>query len=232
VILDLGLPDMDGLAVLEALRKHPGGNTPRVVVHTGRALTKKETQELETYAEAVIMKDGRSAERLLDEMRLFVRHLHEKLPRAAQLKVEETVNHHHQPVGDVSLNGVRILLAEDDMRTVYAISALLRGKGAEVLVADNGREAVDLLQANPGVHAVLMDVMMPEMDGYDAMRLIRKEARFAKLPVIALTAKAMKGERERCIEAGASEYLTKPVDIKQLLATVYSFTQAGRVHGA
>ncbi|HLV65669.1 MAG TPA: response regulator, partial [Polyangiaceae bacterium] len=108
--------------------------------------------------------------------------------------------------------------ADDDMRTVYALSAMLRAKGAEVLVADTGREALDVLDRNPDVHGVLMDVMMPELDGYGAMRALRADPRFTRLPVIALTAKAMKGERERCLEAGASDYLTKPVDGERLLA--------------
>jgi CheY-like chemotaxis protein/HAMP domain-containing protein len=225
VILDLGLPDMDGLELLAELRKDTGPNNPRIVVHTGRALTRKETQELEAYAQAVIVKDGRSTERLLEEMRLFVRHLEESLPKPVAPKTALVTRRGGN--GDVSLAGIKVLLAEDDMRTVYALSALLRGKGADVLVADTGKEALDLLGRNPNVHAVLMDVMMPEMDGYDAMRAIRKDERFTRLPIIALTAKAMKGERERCIEAGASDYLTKPVDTDHLLFTVQSWAKKG-----
>jgi len=123
-------------------------------------------------------------------------------------------------------------LAEDDMRTVYALSALLRGKGADILVAETGREALDLLALHPDVHGVLMDVMMPEMDGYEAMRRLRHDARFAKLPVIALTARAMKGERERCVEAGASDYLAKPVDSQRLLATLQTWLRPNGSHGA
>ncbi|HEV8247107.1 MAG TPA: response regulator, partial [Polyangiaceae bacterium] len=213
MILDLGLPDMDGLGLLEVLRTRPDIEAPHVVVHTGRALTKKEMHLLEAYAEAVIVKDGSSAERLLEEIRLFVRHLKETLPPSPSSRPEP------RPF-EVSLKGSKILVAEDDMRTVYALSALLRGKGADVLTADTGREALDMLAKHPDVDCVLMDVMMPEMDGYEAMRSLRKDVRFSQLPVIALTAKAMKGERERCLEAGASDYLSKPVDSQQLLATV------------
>jgi len=127
----------------------------------------------------------------------------------------------------VNLAGTTILLADDDMRTVYALSALLRGKGANVLVAETGREALETLAKHPDVDGVLIDVMMPEMDGYEAMRRLRSESRFAKLPVLALTAKAMKGERERCLEAGASDYLSKPVEPERLLAAVTTWVRPG-----
>ncbi|HEY3594121.1 MAG TPA: response regulator, partial [Polyangiaceae bacterium] len=226
IILDLGLPDMDGLGLLETLSTRGDFSMPRVVVHTARALTKKETQRLQAYAEAVILKDGQSDERLVEEIRLFVRHVKESLPTEKQPRAVE------QPSGDVSLEGMKILVAEDDMRTVYALSALLRGKGADILVADNGREALELLARNPDVRGVLMDVMMPEMDGYEAMRRLRKERRFSELPVIALTAKAMKGERERCLDAGASDYLTKPVDSQRLLTTLQNWLCNGATHAA
>jgi hypothetical protein len=225
IILDLGLPDMDGLELLEALRGRAKARMPRVVVHTGRALTKRETRQLEAYAESVILKDGSSGERLLEEIRLFVRHVKESLPAQRNGRSAE------QPLVDVSLRGIKLLLAEDDMRTVYALSALLRGKGADILVAETGREALDVLALHPDVRGVLMDVMMPEMDGYEAMRRLRSDARFAALPVIALTAKAMKGERERCIEAGASDYLTKPVDSQRLLSTLQTWLRPNETHG-
>jgi len=190
-------------------------------VHTGRALTKKETRALEAYTEAIILKDGSSAERLLEEVRLFARHLKDKL------EPNHAGNGAAQAPHDLSLKGFKLLLAEDDMRTVYAISALLRSKGAEVIVAENGREALDLLAKNMDAAAVLMDVMMPEMDGYEAMRQLRLNPRFKTLPVIALTAKAMKGERERCLEAGASDYLAKPVDSNRLLGTLAQWLRPG-----
>ncbi len=209
VVLDLGLPDMDGLGLLEILRERGDLVTPPVVVHTGRALTREETRRIERYADAVVLKDGSSAERLLDEVRLFVLHL--KDSNGGAISVAGDV------LPEISLKGTHILLADDDMRTVYAVSALLRGKGAEVLVAENGREALEALAAHPTLGVILMDIMMPEMDGYEALRRLRADARFAKIPAIALTAKAMKGERARCLEAGATEYLTKPVDPARLL---------------
>jgi CheY-like chemotaxis protein len=225
IILDLGLPDMDGLSMLETLKGRSPQKPPPVVVHTGRALTRKETRLLEAYANSVVMKDGSSGERLIEEVRLFVRHIEDRLPRDEKSDISELLRG-----GEVVLSRVKILVAEDDIRTVYALSALLAGKGAEVLVAETGREALDLLSRNPDVGAVLMDVMMPEMDGYDAMRQLRRDKRFASLPVIALTAKAMKGERERCLEAGASDYLTKPVDSERLLSTLRDWLEPGFDH--
>jgi CheY-like chemotaxis protein len=214
MVLDLGLPDMDGLSLLEKAKSQIKTPFPRVVVHTGRALTKEETRRLEAYSEAVILKDERSLERVLDEVRLFVRHVRETLPEGPlQGQVTDEAK-------DVSLANLKILLAEDDMRTVYALSALMRGKGAQVLVADNGAEALQLLDQHPDVDGVLMDIMMPKMDGYEAMRRLRTDPRFSALPVIALTAKAMKGEQERCLAAGASDYLTKPVDVARLLSAL------------
>ena len=212
LILDLGLPDMDGLGLLENLRQRPGVETPPVLIHTGRALSREEVQRLESYAEAVILKDGRSAQRVMDELRLFMQHLRGQ----ASLSLAPAVP--GAGPGEQRLEGRKLLLADDDMRTVFAISALLRTKGAQVIMADNGQAALDLLAQNPDVDAVLMDVMMPEMDGYEAMRRIRAQPRWTQLPVIALTAKAMRGERARCLEAGASDYLPKPVDSERLLS--------------
>jgi CheY-like chemotaxis protein len=223
VVLDLGLPDMDGLGLLESLRSNGSLEMPPVLVHTGRSLTREETRRIEAYAEAIVLKDGSSSQRLLDEIRLFVQRVRDDLPRDAEPR-------RAPPIPDVSLAGTKILLADDDMRTVYALSALLRGKGADVLVAETGREALETLAANPDVNGVLMDVMMPEMDGYEAMRRLRSEKRFAKLPVLALTAKAMKGERERCMEAGASDYLSKPVEPDRLLTMLASWLKSGASH--
>jgi CheY-like chemotaxis protein len=221
MILDLGLPDMDGLKLLEAIHARPELGHPPVVVHTARSLTKDEIRHIETYAKTIVLKDGGSKERLLDEVRLFAKSVSAELPGTKHGVLLE------QPVSDVSLEGKKILLAEDDMRTVYALSALLRAKGAEVVVAETGREALDLLLQHPDVHGVLMDIMMPEMDGYEAMRQLRAQHCFRDLPVIALTARAMKGERERCLEVGASDYLSKPVDPDQLLAKLEAWLSSG-----
>jgi CheY-like chemotaxis protein/signal transduction histidine kinase len=219
MILDLGLPDMDGLSLLAELRLRPEITSPRVVIHTGRSLTRREARELAHYSEAVVLKDGHSEERLLEELRLFVSHVKGQGGTPALNDV---------PVrSDVSLRGIKLLLAEDDMRTVYSLSALLRSRGAELVTAETGQEALDALERHRDIRGVLMDVMMPEMDGYEAMRRLRRDVRFAKLPVIALTAKAMKGERERCLDAGASDYLPKPIDGEKLLSALHVWMRAG-----
>jgi CheY-like chemotaxis protein/HAMP domain-containing protein len=222
MILDLGLPDMDGLAVLETLRAKGAADAPRVIVHTGRALNKREMQQLEAYAEAVVLKEGDSAGRLLEELRLFVSHVKGTLSPLARAQIPPAL-----PGIELSLSGKKLLIAEDDMRTVYALSALLTSKGATVIVADTGNEALELLDKNSDVHAVLMDIMMPEMDGYEATRRLRRDPRFRDLPVIALTAKAMKGERERCLEAGASDYLSKPLESEKLLKALADWLPGG-----
>jgi CheY-like chemotaxis protein/signal transduction histidine kinase/HAMP domain-containing protein len=223
IVLDLGLPDVDGLGLLELLRARTDVEMPPIVVFTGRSLTKDETRRIEDYAQAVVLKEGRSTERLLGEIRTFIEHVKERLP-AGPAPVTPS-----PPVNAVRLGGKKILLVDDDMRTVYALAALLRAKGAEVLAADNGREALTLLGEHPDASGVLMDVMMPEMDGYEAMRRIRQDARFVRLPVIALTAKAMQGEREKCLAAGASDYLTKPIDAEHLLAMLQLWLGQGEV---
>jgi CheY-like chemotaxis protein len=212
MVLDLSLPDMDGLVLLGKLRQRHGAGMPAVVIYTARSLSKAETNALSGQTEAVVVKDGSSSERLLDEVRLFSRRLKEGL-------------HPRRPVSaapvhpsDLNLAGKKVLIAEDDMRTAFALSATLRAKGVEVLVADTGKAALDHLNGREDVDAVLMDMMMPELDGYEAMRRLRKDPRFAKLAVVALTAKAMKGDREKCLEAGATDYLPKPVDGERLLA--------------
>jgi CheY-like chemotaxis protein/signal transduction histidine kinase len=211
MILDLGLPDMNGLDLLRALREGGGAAAPRVVVYTARALSRAETMALEAYAEAIVLKDGSSVERLLDEVRLFVRRFGGRSATRAEATPMPTL-------ADVRFEGRRVLVVDDDMRTVYALSAALRAKGIEVLAADTGKAALEELDRRPDVEVVLMDIMMPEMDGYEAMRRIRADRRFTTLPIIALTAKAMKGDEEKCAEAGASHYLPKPIDAGRLVA--------------
>jgi CheY-like chemotaxis protein len=171
------------------------------------------------------MKDGSSSTRLLEEIRLFIHHVRERFPRVETAEVEAAVQ--------TTLSGVRLLLVEDDMRTVYSLSALQQSRGCEVLVAENGREALEVLASKPDVSCILMDIMMPEMDGYETMRHLRQDDSFRDLPIIVLTAKAMAGERERCIQAGASDYLTKPVESSALFATLERWTsQSSEVSSA
>ncbi|HET6280768.1 MAG TPA: response regulator [Polyangia bacterium] len=214
VILDLSLPDMDGLDLLRSMDEQSGHDMPSVVVYTARALTKAEANALEKYTEAVVLKEGSSSERLLEEVRLFVRRLKEGL---GTRRMSAPASH----PADVQLGGRRVLLVDDDMRTVYALSATLRAKGVEVLTADTGITALAALNDRPDVELVLMDIMMPEMDGYEAIRRIRQDTRFRTLPIIALTAKAMKGDREKCLEAGATDYLSKPIDPMRLIALLH-----------
>jgi CheY-like chemotaxis protein len=216
MILDLSLADMTGLDLLRALRDEGVPDPPRVVVYTARSLSRAETMTIESYAEAVVLKDGASVERLLDEVRLFVRKVQHDSAAPARPRVEPAAGA-PVPIADARFRGRKVLLADDDMRTVYALSATLRAKGFEVVVADTGKAAVEALDRQPDVAAVLMDIMMPEMDGYEAMRRIRADGRFGALPIVALTAKAMKGDEERCVEAGATHYLPKPFDPDRLL---------------
>jgi signal transduction histidine kinase/DNA-binding response OmpR family regulator len=220
MVLDLSLPDMDGLALLEKLRVRHGSEMPSVLIYTARALTRAETTMLDAHVEGIVLKDGSSAERLVEEVRLFTRRLKE----GSGARPKNARSHR---IGHVNLAGKKILIADDDMRTVYALSATLRAKGVEVLVADNGKAALRALDGRPDVEAVLMDIMMPEMDGFEAMRRIRRDVRFQSLPIIALTAKVMKGDPEKCLEAGATEYLAKPIDGDRLLAVLHGLLADG-----
>ncbi|HEY4187028.1 MAG TPA: response regulator [Polyangia bacterium] len=219
VVLDLRLPDMDGLQFLHQLRERYGAAAPAIVIYTARALNRTEIKALEAYAEAVVLKEGASNDRLVDEVRRFVLRLKEggaaRRPAAGRLLRS----------ADVHIERKTILVVDDDMRTVYALSALLRGKGAEVLVADTGQSALDALDRRPDVDAVLMDLIMPEMNGYQAMQRIRQDSRFKDLPVIALTARAMTGDESNCLSAGASAYLPKPVDSERLLTELHDRLQ-------
>ncbi len=215
MILDLSLPDMDGLDLLRAVEEQCASEMPSVIVYTGRALSREEAKRLEAYTEAVVIKEGPSRDRLVNEIRLFVRRLKEGLgPRRQPIPPLQRT--------DVQLQGRTVLLVEDDMRTLYALSATLRSKGMNVLVADTGQAALDVLAKHRDVEAVLMDIMLPEMDGYEAVRRIRQDKPLANLPIIALTAKAMKGDREKCLEAGATDYLTKPVDADDLMTMLHT----------
>jgi HAMP domain-containing protein/CheY-like chemotaxis protein/signal transduction histidine kinase len=212
MVLDLGLPDMNGFEFINRLKNDLHIEDIPIVVYTGRELSKKEETELKRMAEAIIIKDVRSPDRLLDETALFLHRVESNLPEHKRQILEQL--HESDPV----LAGKRALIVDDDMRNIYALTSLLERHKMEVLYAESGAEGIDVLTRHPDVDVVLMDVMMPEMDGYEAMRRIRGLDEFRNLPIIALTAKAMKGDREKCMEAGASDYITKPIDAQQLVS--------------
>ncbi len=210
MILDLGLPDMSGFQLLKALEAEEGVRIPPVIVYTGRELTREEDVQLREYAESIIVKGVKSEERLLDEASLFLHRVVSKMPE----KKRQMITSLHDT--DAMFKDKTVLVVDDDMRNVFALSRVLEGKGMRVLKAENGQRALEVLKDTPAVDLVLMDIMMPVMDGYETMKRIRAQETFRKLPVIALTAKAMKEDKTRCIAAGASDYLPKPVDVNRL----------------
>jgi CheY-like chemotaxis protein len=214
VVLDLRLPDMTGFQVLEELRDTPSLRDLPVVVFTGRELTADEDAQLHTLARSVVVKDVESPERLLDETALFLHRVISELPREKQQMLDRL----HR--SDDALAGRKVLVVDDDVRNIFALSSVLERRGMKVLSAGTGREAIATIETTPDLAIVLMDIMMPEMDGYETMQVIRQNQALRRLPIIALTAKAMKGDRERCLEAGASEYLAKPVNTEQLLSAL------------
>ncbi len=214
VVLDLRLPDMTGFEVLEQLRVTPKLQDLPVVVFTGRELTPEEDSQLHTFARSVVVKDVESPERLLDETALFLHRVVADLPRPKQ----DMLDRLHR--SDDALAGRKVLVVDDDVRNIFALSSVLERRGMTVLSAGTGREAIETIETTPDLAIVLMDIMMPEMDGYETMQVIRQNPALRRLPIIALTAKAMKGDREKCLEAGASEYLAKPVNTEQLLSAL------------
>ncbi len=213
-VLDLRLPDMTGFEVLEQLRDDTSMSDLPVVVFTGKELSPEEDARLHTLARSVVVKDVESPERLLDETALFLHRVVSDLPVEKQNMLDRL----HR--SDEALVGKRVLVVDDDVRNIFALSSVLERRGMNVLTASTGREAIATLESTPDLAIVLMDIMMPEMDGYETMQVIRQNAAFRRLPIIALTAKAMKGDREKCLEAGASEYLAKPVNTEQLLSAL------------
>jgi len=214
VVLDLRLPDMSGFDILERLRDIPKAADLPVVVFTGKELSPEEDARLHTLARSVVVKGVESPERLLDETALFLHRVVADLPQEKQKMLDRL----HR--SDEALVGKKVLVVDDDMRNIFALSSVLERRGMAVLTAGTGREAISMLESTPDVAIVLMDIMMPEMDGYATMQVIRQNPSFRRLPIIALTAKAMKGDREKCLEAGASEYLAKPVNTEQLLSAL------------
>jgi CheY-like chemotaxis protein/signal transduction histidine kinase/HAMP domain-containing protein len=214
VVLDLRLPDMSGFDILERFRDVPSLNNLPVVVFTGKDLSPEEDARLHMLARSVVVKGVESPERLLDETALFLHRVVTDLPPEKQKMLERL---HHS---DEALVGKKVLVVDDDVRNIFALSSVLERRGMFVLTAGTGREAIATLGSTPDVAIVLMDIMMPEMDGYETMQVIRQNPSFRRLPIVALTAKAMKGDREKCLEAGASEYLAKPVNTEQLLSAL------------
>jgi len=212
MILDLGLEDMTGFELLDMFEKHQIATNMPIVIYTGRELTHKENDKLKNYSKSIILKGARSFERLLAETTLFLHQVESKLPEDKKKMLEKI----HSK--DDVIEGKTILVVDDDMRNVFAISSLLESYEAKVIVGKNGVDGINKLHDNDSVDLILMDIMMPEMDGYEAMRTIRKDSKYQKLPIIALTAKAMKEDRDKCIAAGANEYLSKPVDKDKLLS--------------
>jgi CheY-like chemotaxis protein len=220
MILDLMLGADDGSKLLEQVRTQPRFHNLPIIVHTGRDLTKKEENRLKKYAESVILKSSvSSAERLLGDSTLFLHRVVNDLPATQRALVQGAA------ASSESLAGKRVLVVDDDVRNIFALTSVLESHGLTVLYAENGNAGLSTLTANPDVDVVLMDVMMPEMDGYETMRAIREHPRFKSLPVIAITAKALKEDRERCINAGASDYLPKPVDTDKLLDLIRLWTR-------
>ncbi|NQV18907.1 MAG: response regulator [Armatimonadetes bacterium] len=211
VIFDLGLPNMTGFQLLKTLEERKLV-IPPVIIYTGKDLTKEEEFELRNYAESIVIKGVKSEERLLDETSLFLHRMVDKLPKQKRKMIADLYN------TEVIFKGKKVLIVDDDMRNVFALSKLLSEKGFNLLKAEDGLKALEILKTEPDIDLVLMDIMMPEMDGYETIRRIRAQEKFYKLPIIALTAKAMKKDYEDCIAVGASDYLPKPVDVNRLFS--------------
>jgi CheY-like chemotaxis protein len=214
MVLDLRLPDMSGLDVLGRVQGELELPDLPVVVFTGKELSPEQEKQLQELARKVVIKGVESPERLLDETSLFLHRVIAELPPHKQQMLERL----HR--SDEDLKGQQVLVVDDDVRNIFALGSVLERHGMKVITAQTGREAISTLEQTPDIAIVLMDIMMPEMDGYQTIGLIRKEAKFRRLPIVALTAKAMKGDREKCLDAGASDYLAKPVNTDQLLATL------------
>ncbi|MDX6402939.1 MAG: hypothetical protein QOH70_394, partial [Blastocatellia bacterium] len=211
VVLDLKLPDMTGFELIEKLQTNGRPDVP-IIIYTGKELTRKEERHLKQVATSIIIKEANSPERLLAETALFLHRVEANLPESKRRMIEQL--NRKDPV----LAGRKVLVVDDDVRNIFALTSALEAYNMKVVHAENGQEGIDLLKATRGIEAVLMDIMMPEMDGYEAITAIRDMAEFKKLPIIALTAKAMKADRDHCLQVGASDYISKPLDIDQLIS--------------
>jgi CheY-like chemotaxis protein len=214
VVLDLRLPDMSGFDLLDRIQEVPALRELPIVVFTGKDLSTAESERLKKAAKSVVIKGVESPERLLDETALFLHRVIAELPPAKRRMVQRL----HE--SDEALRDKRVLVVDDDVRNIFALSSVLERHGMDVVTAGTGQEAIEKVAEDPEIDLVLMDIMMPGMDGYDTMRAIRSDPDSRALPIVALTAKAMKGDREKCLEAGASDYLAKPVVTDQLLGVL------------
>jgi len=212
MIMDLKFPDMLGHELLERMSSEGISSFPPVIVYTGRDMTREEEAELLKYSRAIIMKGARSPERLLDEVTLFLHKVESELSADRQIMLKSLRSR------DTAFDGRTILVVDDDARNIFALASALEQKGMRVEIGRNGFEAISKLDEIAGIDLVLMDIMMPGMDGLEATRRIRKDARFKKLPIIAVTAKAMKDDQEQCLKAGTSDYLAKPIDLDRLFS--------------
>ncbi|MEX0272214.1 response regulator [Leptolyngbyaceae cyanobacterium UHCC 1019] len=212
LVLDLLLPDAKNFELLEQIKREPNLGRLPIVIYTGKELTTQEEVELRRLSDTLILKDARSPERLLDETTLFLHRIQANLPSRQRTILEQLRR------SDPILTGKKVLIVDDDIRNIFALTSMLERQQMRILYAENGNDGIQMLQANPDVDVVLMDIMMPGMDGYETMQAIRQMGQFMHLPMIALTAKAMKGDREKCLEAGATDYITKPVEIEHLLS--------------
>jgi HAMP domain-containing protein/CheY-like chemotaxis protein/signal transduction histidine kinase len=212
MVLDLKLPQMQGFQLLEKVKTDERFRGLPVIIYTGKNLTRREETKLRRYAETIIVKDVRSPERLLDETSLFLHRVESRLPEEKRKMLQQLHS------ADAVFEGKTVLIVDDDVRNVFALASALEARGMNVIYAETGEEGLRALDEHPAVDLVLMDIMMPELDGYETIKVIREDGRFDKLPIISLTAKAMKGDREKSIGAGASDYITKPVDTDQLLS--------------
>jgi CheY-like chemotaxis protein len=212
MVLDLKLPDATGFSLLERIKKTKKYRDMPVIIHTGADLDQREETRLRKYAETIIVKDVRSPERLLDETSLFLHRVEARMPVDKRKMLEQL------HTSDAVFEGKKVLIVDDDVRNVFALASVFEARGMTVVFAENGKDGIETLQDNSDVDLVLMDIMMPEMDGYETTQAIRQMPDFKQLPIVALTAKAMKGDREKSIASGASDYITKPVDVDQLLS--------------
>ena len=214
LVLDLGLSDMSGFELLEYIQNLEGARRIPVIIHSGRELSHEDERKLRRYAESIIIKGVKSPERLLNEVTLFLHLVESNLHPNKQRMIRTAIDK------EAMLEGRKVLLVDDDMRNVFSLTSLLAEKNMVVIEAENGKEAIARLEEHDDIGIVLMDIMMPEMDGYAAMREIRKNPRLANIPIIAMTAKALRGDQEKCMAAGASDYISKPIEVEKLLSLI------------